>query len=380
MKLTILKENLKNGLNTVERIVSKSLTLPILNNVLLETIGNFLCLTTTNLEIGIKYWILAKIEKENKTTIPIKPFSNFVSLLPEETISLEIKDKVLNIIGKNYKAQIKCLDPEEFPIIPKFETQNFIEINSVIFCQGLSQVVDFSASSQIRPELSGVYFVFQKDRVYFAATDSFRLAEKTVYYEKSSVFIKGIEEGYSFILPQKTARELIGIFGEKEGKIKIYFSPNQVLFEYILPETAHPQIRLISRLIEGEYPNYQEIIPKKYDTQLILNKNDFLNQIKSASLFSGKTNEVKLKIDRKKQVLEVASQDQEFGEQKSQLFGKINGKETSVSFNFRFLIDGISNITTKDVIFELNGEEGPAVLKPAGDISYIYVVMPIKMS
>ena len=380
MKLTILKENLKNGLNVVERITTKSLTLPILNNVLLEASGNFLNLSTTNLETGINYWSLAKVEKKGKLTVPVKIFSSFISSLPEESLILEEKNKILYIKGKQFKAQIKGLTPEEFPIIPKINSDNFIEIENFPFCDGLSQIVDFAAISQVRPELAGIYFSFQKDKVIVAATDSFRLAEKTIFYKETPNIIKDTSEEYVFILPQKTTRELLSIFGENKGKIKIYFSPNQVLFESSTPETSHPQIQLISRLIEGEYPAYQEIIPKKYETRLILKKNEFLNQLRAASLFSGKTNEVKLITDRKKQGLGVFAQNPEFGEQKSYLYGKVEGKEVETSFNYRFLIDGVSNIKTKDLIFELNGEEGPAMLKPVGDASYIYVVMPIKPS
>jgi len=374
MKLTILRENLKNSLNIVEKIITKSLTLPILNNVLLEASKNFLVFSTTNLETGINYWSLAKIEKEGKITVPVKIFSNFVSSVSEEVLTLEEKNKILHIKGKQIKAQIKGQPPEEFPIIPKIETKNVIEIENPSFCEGLSQVVDFTATSQIRPELTGVYFSFQKDKIIMVATDSFRLAEKIVFYKTPS----NIGEEFSFILPQKTVKELLSIFGEIEGGIKIYFSSNQVLFEYFSQEISHPQIQLISRLIEGEYPAYQEVIPQKYETRVVLNRNEFLNQLKVASLFSGKTNNVKLIIEKKKQGLEIFSENPDFGEQKSYLYGKIEGKETEVSFNYRFLIEGISNIKSKDLILELNGEEGPALVKPIGDESYLYVVMPIK--
>lgn len=388
MKIIILKENLKKGLDIVEKITGKNFSLPILNNVLISTENKLLNLSTTDLEIGIKYWALAKIEKEGKITIPAKFLSNFINFLPNEKVSLEVKNKVLNINCKNQKAQIKGYDSEEFPIIPKIETKNYLEINSLPFSQGISQVINFTASSQTRPEISGIYFNFQKDRLKIVTTDSFRLAEKTLYFENKNNLPQDKE--YSFILPLKAAREFINIFSEKESdqlnsskktvskKVKIYFSTNQVLFEMLFSEIAHPQIQFISRLIEGEYPDYQEIIPKKYETQVILNKNDFLNQIKTASLFSGKTNEIQLKIDPAKKEVEVFSQSPDFGENKSSLSAKVTGHEIKVSFNWKFLIEGLSNIKTPNVVFEVNKEDGPSVLKPAGDESYLYVVMPIK--
>lgn len=376
MKLIILKENLNEGLNIVSRVAGKNLTLPILNNVLISTEKNFLNLSATDLELGIKYWSLVKIEKEGKLTIPAKILSNFVSLLPEDKIYLELKNQTLNITCQDYQTKIKGLPAEEFPIIPKIENEDFIELNCQVFCDGLSQVVDFTTLNQTRPELSGIYFNFKKDNLYLTTTDSFRLAEKSLFFEQKN------SKEFSFILPQKTVREIINIFSGKEGKIKLYFSSSQILFEYPMAETPHPQIQIISRLIDGDYPDYQEIIPKKHEAQVILSKEKFLNHIKTASIFSGKTNEVKIKLSPQKEGVEIFSQNLELGENNSFLQGQLqygtDKKEMEVSFNHRFLIDGLSNIKDSEVIFELNGEDGPAALRPKNDSSYIYIVMPIK--
>jgi len=375
MKVEILQEKLKEGLGIVERVASKSLTLPILNNILVNAEKNFLNLAATDLEIGIKWWALAKIEKTGKITVPARVFSNFISFLPNKKVDLETIDTSLKISTENYTTQIKSFSADDFPIIPTLTEGEFISLENISFCQSLNQVVDIAIPSTARPEISGVYFLFQKDLIVMATTDSFRLGEKKIFIENPLD-----TKGYSFILPQKTAREIINIFGEKKGNLKIYFSPNQVMFEFLMAETPHPQLQLISRLIEGEYPNYQEIIPKKFETQLILPRNEFLNQIKLASLFSGKINEVKFKIDSKNQKVEIFSQNPELGEYQSNLGGKIKGQPLEISFNHRFLIDGLLNIKSSEVILELNGEGGPGVLKPVGDPSYIYVVMPIKAS
>jgi len=374
MKLLILQEKLKEGLNIIERISMKSLILPILNNTLLKTEKNFLKLSATDLEIGINWWSLAKIEKEGEIVLPIRVLSNFFNLVPNKQVSLEKKDQYLIIECENFKTQIKGFSQEDFPVIPQISQEDVIELEIDRFCQGLSCVVDVALPSQVRPEISGVYFSFQKDQVKLTTTDSFRLSEKTLPVEKK------LEKEVSFILPQKTAKEIINIFNEKEGKLKIYFSPNQVLFENQMTETPHPHIQLMSKLIEGEYPNYQEIIPKKYQTQVVLNKQDFFSQIKLASLLSGKINEVKLKISPKKSEVEILSQNPELGEHHSVLKGKINGESLEVSFNYKFLLDGLLNIKTPEVSFELSKEEGPAVLKPVDDPNYLYVVMPIKSS
>ena len=372
MKITILKENFKQGLEIIEKIIGKNLTLPVLNNILISTEKNLLKLCGTDLEIGIKYWTLCKIEKEGEITIPAKFLYNFINSLPEEKIHLEVKNKILHINCSNYTTQIKGESSQDFPIIPKTETENFIEINSSPFCEGISKIVDFTTPNQTRPELSGIYFNFQKKQLNLTATDSFRLAEKTLYFEKE------LNQGYSFILPQKTAQIIMNIFSQKEEKIKIYFSSNQVLFEAPFLEIPEPKIQIISRLIEGEYPNYQEIIPKTYETQVVLPKDEFLSQIRTASLFSGKINEVKIKVSAKNQGIEIFSQNPDLGENRSSLKAKITGKDVEISFNWRYLLEGLTHIKSSEVLLELNGGEGPAVLKPKGDETYLYVVMPMK--
>ena len=345
----------------------------------MEAKKNFLRLSTTDLELGISYWTLAKTEKEGTITVPVKFLSSFVSLLTPNQLNLEIKNNILFIENKDLKAQIKGQDANEFPIIPKIETKNFIEIDSFSFAQGIAQVINFCALNQIHPEISGVFLSLQNNILKITTTDSFRLAEKTLYLENQKAL------KCSFILPQKTARELVNIFSEKTSsfndkieKLKIYFSPAQILFELSTPSLSFPSLQIVSKLIEGEYPNYQEIIPQKFETKITLKKEDFLKQIKQAGLFSQKINEVKIKVSPSKNQIEIFSQNPELGENSSIISGKVDGKETEVSFNYRFLLDGVLNIKSQQLIFELNGETGPACLRSAAEKDYFYIVMPIK--
>lgn len=374
MQLTILQEKLKEGLGVVERLSFKSLTLPILNNILISSEKSFINLAATDLEIGINWWALTKIEKEGKTTIPARLLFSFINLIPNKKVNIESKNDVLGVECENYKTQIKGISADEFPIIPKITDGESIIVKSGSFCQSISQVVDIAAPSTTRPEISGVYLSFQKDLLLIVATDSFRLGEKKVFLETPS----SLKKNYSLIIPQKAAKEIINIFGDKNKDLKICFSPNQVMFETLLTETSHPEIQVVSRLIEGEYPNYQEIIPKKFTTEAVLDKNEVLNQIKTASLFSGKISEVKFKVRPDKKIVEISSQSSDVGEYNSSVPAKIKGEETEISFNYRFLLDGIANIKSSEIILELNGDSGPGVIKPVGDLNYIYVVMPIK--
>jgi len=372
MKIEVLKDNLKSGLGIVEKIVGKNLTLPILDNVLISTEDNFLNLSSTNLETAIKIWILAKIVKKGKVVVPAKFLSSFVSSLPNEKILLEEKNQGLYVECKNYKNNVQGFNPEEFPLIPEFKDVEYLEIDNKKFCQALSQVVDIAAISQSRPEISGIYFSFSKNLVKIVATDSFRLAEKTILLDGA------VKKDTSFILPQKPAKEILNILEDKDGKVKIYILPNQVMFEFPMKEFSHPQVQVISRLIEGEYPNYQEIIPSKFKTQIVIKRDEFLDQIKTASLFSGKLNEIKFKVESEKKEIQISAQDPDIGQSQSDVPAKVEGDSMEISFNHRFLTDGLLRIKSSEVSFEISKEEGACVLKPVGEANYTYVVMPIK--
>lgn len=380
MKLIILQEKLKKGLQIIERISPKSFTLPILNTVLIKTKKNFLNLKTTDLEIGINWWALAKIEEEGELAVPISLLSNFLNFITDNQITLTKKENFLLIESEKYKTKINSFPTEDFPLIPEVSKEDCIEINSEFFCNGLAQVVDFCSFSQTKPEISGVYFLLENNTLKLVATDSFRLAEKTLFIDKLNFFSKKFDKKISFIIPQKTVREVINIFNQKEEKLKIYFSPNHIMFENQILETPHPEIQLISHLIEGEYPAYQEVIPQKFTTQVIFNRDEFLKHLRMASLFTGKINEIKFKIGLKKGIVEVFSQNPDLGEHYSFLPGIINGDPIEISFNHRFLINGISVIKSKDIIFQLNKEEKASVLRPVDDQTFLYIVMPIKHS
>ncbi|HUV81408.1 MAG TPA: DNA polymerase III subunit beta [Patescibacteria group bacterium] len=379
MKITILKDKFKEGINIIEKISAKSINLPILNNVLISVEKNFLNLIATDLEVGLKWWALVKTEKEGKIAVSSKILSSFINFLPNKSVNLELKDLNLNIECENHHTIIKGVNPEDFPLIPQISNEEKIEVQIKPFCKGLSSVADIASLSSTKPEISGIYFLFQKDLITMAATDSFRLAEKKIYLNSN------ISKDYSLILPQKAAKEIINIFGEKEGILTIYFSPNQILFETSFAEIPHPQIQFISRLIEGDYPNYQEIIPKKHETRLVFPLEEFINQIKLASLFSGKINEIKLKIDSSKNRINFFSQNSEVGEYQSFINGKVEGKSCEISFNYRFLLDGLLNISSlpqkkPEAVLQLSGSEKPGVLKLKDEENYLYLVMPIKNS
>lgn len=377
MNFTILTKEFKKGLGITEKVTGKNLTLPILNNLLIESMPNFLKISSTDLEVGIEWWGPCKTEKEGSITIPAKFLNQLISSLPDDKVEIKTKTNTLIVESNNLKTQIKGFSAEDFPIIPTFLKEIYIEIDGKKLKEGLMNVVDVTSLSQIKPEISGVYFSFGLDGVKLVATDSFRLAEKTI--KISNGFKNLFEKEVSFILPQKTVKELINILPDEEKSIRIFLSDSQILFETFLPNSTHPEINIISRQIDGEYPAYGEIIPKAAKTKIVLNKDDFAKQIKTAGLFGGKTNEVILKIDPTLKEIEIKSQDSEIGESELKLGATIEGDSLKVSFNWKFILDGLTNIKSSEISFEFQSNDGPAVIRPVGDASYLYVIMPIRI-
>lgn len=373
MKVIILKEKLKEGLAAISRIAQKNLSLPILNSVLISSEKNFICLKATDLEMGIKWWILSKIEKEGEIACPVRILQGLIDGLASEKLSLKVTEKNISLEAESFSAQINGLDAAEFPIIPEPEVRASFTIQAFVLSQGLSQVADMTATSSVQPEISGVYFNLSGNQLKMAATDSFRLAEKTISLAEK------VGEEISFILPQKACKEIINLLSEKEEKIKVSLSLNQILLELPMAETSHPKVQFFSRLIEGEYPNYQEIIPQKFDFNALISKSVFLQYLKTTSLFSNKINEIKIRIDQHDQKIEMEGQNLDIGQSVSSLTGTIEGKgNMEISFNWRFLLDGLNQIKSKDFILSMNKEEGPAVLKPKEDPSYLYLLMPLR--
>lgn len=369
MEIVCLQENLKKGINTIQNIIGKNLTLPILNNILLVVEKKRLKLVSTDLEMAITHWTSGKVKKEGEITLPAKLLSDLVNNLPNKKIEIKTKDSSLQIKCENFKSIIKGMDSKEFPIIPKIKNGSVMKIKTSELKQALSQVVNFASLSDIRPEISGIFMDFNSKGIKFVATDSFRLGEKILLLKGNKHEIKK-----AVIIPLRTAQELIRILSEqdKEEMVEILIEQNQILFKT-------PDSQLISRLIEGTYPNYEQLISKQFETSLILNKEEFTNLVKVSSLFSSRINDIKLRVIPKKSLVEISAQNVEVGENLSEIKGEIKGKETEIVFSHKYLLDGLNNILGDKVMFGLNGEANPGILKPAGDPSYIYVIMPIKL-
>ncbi|OHA64400.1 MAG: DNA polymerase III subunit beta [Candidatus Wildermuthbacteria bacterium RIFCSPHIGHO2_01_FULL_48_25] len=375
MKTTVLKDFLKEGISMAERVCAKNPSLPVLSNILMVAEKNILQISATDLEIGVHYKALAKNDKDGSVVVPPRALSQFVSSLTSNQAVLTLKEKQLEVQSGNFKALLKTLDPEDFPIIPSPKgDEPTVEIDAGALVEGVASVIGFVGQTQARPEISGILFSFSQKTLKLVSTDSFRLAEKTVSTRTAA------PKEHSFILPAKAARELVNALGERQGKVKIYFSPTQASFFYSQQgEMKEPQIQLVSRLIEGEYPKYQDVIPSNIKTKAILNKNDLIAHLKAASVFSGRTNDVHFILNPQKKAVEVRAQSQDLGEDVSSLEAKVEGEKREVSFNWRFFLEGLAQMKSERVDFGLANEEGPALVRPGASEEFLYVLMPLKL-
>jgi DNA polymerase-3 subunit beta len=373
MTVLILKNNLKESLVTISGARKESGNLPILRNFLLETQDGKLKLSSTDLEIGITDLISAKVIQDGSITIPYSVFFQIVNNLNSERVSLETKGNSLLITADNYKAKVSTAPREDFPIIPEIKNKkkNYCECDTDYFVDALLSVMSACQVSDIRPELGGIYFTFKDDQIKMAATDSFRLAEKTISEKK---FSAQFEKDFSCIIPLKTATEVTRIFSSKnDGKLNIIFEANQVVFE-------NDHTRLVSRLIEGKFPEYELIIPKNFETEAAIDRNDLMGALKISSSLSNRLNEVQFITDDNLKNINILSSSQEFGESEYLLPAKIKGQGARVTFNWKFVIDGLKNIKNQSVLIGFNGEDKPSLIKSSEDQSFLYIVMPIKSS
>lgn len=365
MKLSCLQENLKNALNIVDRSTSQNSTLPILSNILLATENNYLKISATNLEVGITVSIPSKIEKTGEVCVYSKLINGFIDNINNGKVDMNlINDNLLNIKKDEYSANITTSDAKNFPIIPKIKTSEKIKIKQRDIKNGINGVINSVSLSDLKPELTGIYFNFDGNNLKIAATDSFRLSEKNIYLDSR------ITGNKSFILPLKTSQELSRLLADDgDSEVVLNIDKNQIIFEF-------NNIQLFSKLIDGQYPDYNQIIPKKFKTRAAVDKKEFLNTLKVASVFCGKANDIKINVVNKN--IEVVSRDAEKGENINKIKTDIDGMEIEIAFNCRYLMDGLNNISGEVVILNFNEKNTPVLITDQKNSNYFYLIMPIR--
>lgn len=366
MKFTCTKENLNKGLNVVSHLAGKNISLPILNNILISADDNFIELSATNLEIGIKTKIRGKIEKKGKITLPARILSSFINFLPEEKVEFEVlENNEVQISSGTWKSKIKTQPADEYPLIPEIDKKNSFKILANNLRKILNTTIFAAVSNESRPELSGEYFELKNKNLSIVATDSYRLAKST------SEIVDEIKKETSFIVPIKTLQELVRILNDVENlDVEIFYEENQVLF--ILGG-----VELTSRLIDGEYPDYKQIIPETFQTKVKFNKSEMVNAIKAAGLFS-KTGIFDVSLEFEKDKIVISSSNTQLGENKSEVRAEVDGDSTSIIFNYHYLLEGLVNNSNSNLILELTSPNNPAVLKTENDNENLYLIMSIR--
>lgn len=370
MKLIIKKELLLRGINIAEHIIGRNLTLPILNNILLKTNKNKLNLIATDLELAILVSLPAKIEQEGDIVVTPKILNGFLTNIPEGNTELTSSKNTLFIRQNNYKTNLKGESSKEYPILPNIKQKNVFIINSIKLTEALNQIINSTAISDLKPELTGILFSFAQEELKLASTDSFRLSEKTLKItdDKNNKQVKNI------ILPSRAAQEIIKIYQNIDDDLYLYIDENQITIENNKSSSFYT--KLISKLIEGEYPQYSQIIPQKYLTKVVVSRSEFISQIKSASLFAGQTKDILVKMSSKK--LEIHADDYDVGEFDSYMETKHEGEEKEILLNYQYLLDGLQNIKGEEVVIKINQKDSPVLLEGVKNKNYLYVLMPIR--
>lgn len=373
MKFTCLQENLIEALNISSHIAGLNKTsLPILNNILLTAKEGELKISSTNLEIAAEIKIRSKIEKEGKITVPAQVLNNYINLLPKQPLKFETNKNILIVSTKNQKAKINGMSAEEFPIIPQIDTKKKCTLDSQRFKKALEKVIFSISSSDIRMELSGALFSFQnKDNqknLVIAGTDSYRLSEIAIPLKKNE-----LKTEKDIIVPLRALQEVAKIIkSDQEEEIELFLSENQILFIY-------QDIEIISRVINGTYPDYKQTIPTNIKTKALLNREEFVRIVKSASFFAKSgVNDINLKFVPKKNQLIVSSLNNQVGENEAIIDADITGEPNEIIFNYRYLIDGLNNMSGSEVTLEIVNDDSPGLIKSEEDKSYFYLIMPIK--
>ncbi|MDD3711317.1 MAG: DNA polymerase III subunit beta [Patescibacteria group bacterium] len=374
MKFVTLKENLKQGLTIVSHLTSKNINLPILNNILIKAKKEGVELTATNLEISINHFLRGKIEKEGEFTVDAKIINEYIALLPEDKIEVELLEEELKIECQNYKTKIKGQFSNDFPVLPKIDQSDFFsfEINS--FKEALSSVAFSVSNNENRIELSGVYFSFNEENLVLVGTDSYRLSEKTIKLKnkKNNDFKKNI------IVPVKTIQELIRILSnfktedqiEAEDEIRIYLTENQIFFSFGLTNIS-------SRIIIGNYPDYKQIIPQNEKTTVIINKASFVRAVKASGLFS-KTGINDINLNFIKNKILISSSSSQAGENFIEMNATIKGADNEIFINYKYLLEGLNNINSDNIIMKVIDNNTPCIIKAEKEDDFLYLVMPIK--
>lgn len=371
MKFTCTKENLSHALQLVGPLAGKQANLPILTHVLLRVSESRLEVATTNLEVALRVYVRAKVDSPGAWTVPAKTLTDYVQLLTGEQVECRLEEQELLVSCTDSKTKIKGVGADEFPVLPEVEEEHAYSIEAAALKDGLSQVVVAAAKNEIRPELAGVYFGFhvgEGKRLVMAATDSYRLAERKLPLTQGG-------DAITCIVSARSVYEMIRVLGLEKGggetQARLWASSNQIALRF-------HDIEMVSRVIDGQYPDYTQIIPTAFKTTAVFPVDTVVNKIKAASLFTTTgVNAVSFDMNVADKTIGISSTSTQTGEHSSTVDATVEGEENSILLNHRYVLDGLQHMEN-DIEFAVNSPDAPCLFRPKDNQEYTYIVMPIR--
>lgn len=373
MKVTVLQENLAQGINIVSRAVSPRSTLPVLANVLAATDEGRLRLSATNLELGITCWIGAKIEREGSTTIPARTFAELISTLPKDRVEMDLNERTQSLHVKcgTSNTDIKCIDAQEFPPMPALDAREGFQLNVADLKEMIQQVVFSASSDEARPVLTGVLVEIQDEDISFASADGFRLSVRSAKLSAPA------SRPISVIIPARALSELARVATDGSQMVTMLLPEGrrQVVFRM-------KDIEVVSQLIEGNFPDFRQVIPQSYETRSVMSTDTFLKACRQAEIFARENSHIaRVNItpgsDLQPGTVEIFAQSEETGQNETVVDATIEGPPLLIAFNVRFLCDVLEVIKTPNVALETTTAASPGVVRPLGDSNFLHVIMPM---
>jgi DNA polymerase-3 subunit beta len=373
VKLSCLQENLAKGISIVSRVVSTRAVLPVLSNILLATDEGRLKLAATDLSTSITCWIGAKVEEDGEITVPARLLSDFVSTLPPAQIQMELvtRTKSLHLKCAQFEADVHGIDAQDFPLIPSDVADHELTIPASTLRQMIEQVTLAAAPvDEGRVVLTGTLAEFHDSELTMVAADGFRLSLRRAQLSDE------VPEPLDVIIPARALRELARVSAEEEDPVQIIVTPsrNQVLFRL-------SNVEIVSQLIEGKFPDYNQIIPSSYGTRVVVNAHDLMRAVRISVLFSRDVaNIVRLEVIPGAETAPgrlIVESTAEVGQNVGELDATVEGEQMEIAFNGRYLIDMLNVIGTEQVALETTNPSRPGILRPVGDDSLVYVIMPM---
>ncbi|HVS79660.1 MAG TPA: DNA polymerase III subunit beta [Candidatus Paceibacterota bacterium] len=364
MKIEVPKKKIQEVVSRTEKVAEKNAALPVLKCIHMEAKNKMLTVKATNLELGLEMHIPISIVEEGAVAVPGSVFNSFIANLPDDSmVTVETDGENLRVSTPNSSTVIKTMPTEEFPIIPTVEDGEVFTVDAADFAKGLKSVWWSAAVSSMKPELSSVYVYTDEEEIVFVATDSFRVSEKRVKAKVSRDF------GH-ILIPVKNIPEILRILDAAKGDIEVNASKNQLSISY-------ENVYLVSRVIDGTFPDYKQIIPKGFKTEAIILKQDLMNSLKLASVFSDKFNQLNINVSPKKKKFELTTRNSDIGESTNNIENSSSGEDITLNVAYKYFSDSFQSIDSESLSIQFNGLGRPIVIKGVSDPSFVYVMMPM---